>query len=200
MSAINAPYGLLPKKMIGSQAFPAAMIEIPMTTNSASPIVAGQMIALNAGNPVAAAVTPTTTRSTSTPIGVCVGVTYFDPVLKQFMTDQMLPANAISNGYTKVKVLVVDDPDAIFMIQANGAVTQASMGLNAAVAAVTAVDTFAKRSQMTLDTATIANTATLALRIVGFSTEARDAIGDAFTNVLVKFNQGVHAYQNSTGG
>lgn len=199
MSAINAPYGLKPVKMIGSQAFPAAMIEIPMTANAATALYTGQAVAINGGQPIAIAATPTTTRGTSTPIGVCIGVTYHDPVLKQFHTAQYLPANAVNTGYTNIKVLVVDDPDAIFMIQADGSVTQASLGLNAALTNVTAVNTFAKTSAMTLS-ATTAATATLAMRIVGFSTEVRDAIGDAYTNVLVKFNQGVHAYQNSTGG
>lgn len=200
MSAINAPYGLKPVKMIGSQAFPAAMVELDMTANSAAAIATGMLIALNGGEPVPAAATPTTARSTSTPVGVCVGVTYFEPTLGQFHTSQLLPANAVNLGYTKIKVLVVDDPDALFMIQADGPVARTARGLNAALTNVAAVDSYGKKSAMTLGASSVAVTATLAVRIVGFSTEVRDAVGDAFTNVLVKFNHGVHAYNNATGG
>lgn len=201
MASTATPYGMKPAKKLDSGAFPAAMVELPMTTNSADAIYAGCLIALNGGTANIIQATPTTTRGTSTPYGVCMGIEYVD-LNGQLQFGSYLPANAITAGYTKIKIKVIDDPDAIFQIQANGAVTAASVGLNAALANVkTGKGGMVNGvSTMVLDQATIAVTATLAVRIVGFATAPGSAVGDAYTDVLVKFNQGVHAHTNATGG
>lgn len=200
MSATSTPYGLRPVKMIGSQPFAGAMIEVPMTTNSATAIFSGDTVAINTGTAVAGAVTPTTTRSTSTPVGICVGVRYTDPVNKQELHNTYLPANAITNGYTNVFIKVVDDPDAIFQIQADGAVAATNLGTNGQLGNFGAGSTTTGNSKIQLVSGTLATTATFAVRIVGFATAPGSVAGDAYTDVLVKFNQGVHAYLNATGG
>jgi len=186
--------------MLGFQANPQAMIEVPMTANVANAVYAGQAIAINNGSAAPITATPTTTRGTSTPVGVCIGVEYIDPVNKQLMFAQYLPANAVNAGYTNIKVKVIDDPRAVFQIQANGTVPASALGKNAALANVTNGSTAYGTSAMSLDQATIATTGTLAVRIVGFATAPGSVVGDAFTDVLVKWNAGVHAYDNSTGG
>lgn len=200
MSTIAAPYGMKPIKMIGSQAFAAALRDVPMTANSATAIYLGSAIALNSGSAVNIAATPTTTRGTSTPVGVCMGIEYVDPVNKQLMFGQYLPANAVNSGYTNIKIKVFDDPDGLFMIQATGAVAASARGSNAALASVTSGSATYGISNMTLDAATVATTATLAVRIVDFWDAPGSTVGDAFTDVIVKWNQGVHAYLNATGG
>lgn len=200
MAATATPYGMKPIKMIGSQAFPAAMREFAMTTNSATAVYFGCGITLNSGQPANLAVTPTTTRGTSTPVGVCMGVRYTDPVTKCEQHAQYLPANAITNGYTNVFIKVCDDPDALFLIQSDETVAATALGSNAALASVTTGSTTYGTSTMVLDGSTVATTATLAVRIVGFATAPGSTVGDAFTDCIVKWNQGVHAYQNATGG
>lgn len=200
MSATAAPYGMKPIKLIGSQAFPSAMRELAMTTNSATAIFFGCGITLNSGQPANLAATPTTTRGTSTPVGVCMGVRYTDPVTKNEQHAQYLPANAITNGYTNVFIKVCDDPDALFLIQADGTVAATALGSNAILASVTAGNTTFGVSNMALGASSVATTATLALRIVGFATTPGSVVGDAYTDCIVKWNQGVHAYQNATGG
>jgi hypothetical protein len=200
MAASATPYGMIPVKLIGSQPFAGATREYPMTVNSATAIFNGDMVNINAGTATAVTATPTTTwGATSTPVGVCVGVRYIDATSKQEVHAQYFPANGITNGHTKVFIKVVDDPDAIFLIQANGSVAATALGGNAAVA-FTAGDTTTGKSKLALASATVAVTATLALRIVGFSDKPGSAVGDAFTDCYVKFNQGVHAFQNATGG
>lgn len=200
MSTISAPYGLKPIKLIGSQPFAAATREIAMTTNSASAIYTGSAVTLNSGQPAIITGTPTTTRGTTTPVGVCVGVSYTDPTLKYEMFAQYLPANAVNLGYTNIKIKIVDDPDCLFMIQADGAVAATARGLNAALANVGAGSTTYGTSTMQLSASSAAATATLAVRIVDFWTAPGSTVGDAYTDVIVKWNSGVHAYQNATGG
>lgn len=201
MSATSAPYGLKPLKLVGSQGYAGAMREIAHTTNSATGIFTGDLVAINGGNPVAGAATPTTTRGTSTPVGVCVGVRYTDPVLKQEQHAMFLPANAVNLGYTNIFIKVVDDPDTLFAVQADGAVTAASRGSNAALTNFGNGSTTYGTSKVQLQSSTVATTGTLAVRIVDFvNIPGMSTVGDAYTDVIVKFNHGVHAYTNSTGG
>lgn len=199
MSATATPYGMKPIKLIGSQPFAGAIRELPMTTNSATAIFTGDMVNINSGTAKAVTATPTTTwGATTTPIGVCVGVRYTDATSKQEVHAQYFPANGITSGHTNVFIKVCDDPDALFLIQASGSVAATALGGNAAVA-FTAGSTTTGNSKLALDAATVALTATLALRIVGFATTPGSTVGDAYTDCIVKFNQGVHAYQNATG-
>ena len=46
---------------------------------------------------------------------------------------------------------------------------------------------------------TTATTATIAFRIVDFVDSPTSTVGDAFTDLLIKFNAGIHSYDNATG-
>lgn len=197
MSSIAAPFGLRHVKNLGGRYNTNAIREIKMATNSATAIYTGDLVSVVLGQPAAATATPTTTASANTPTGVCVGVRYTDPVNKQEMHAQYLPANAVNLGYTNIYVKIVDDPDALFMVQADGSVALTAIGRNAAL------NNFGGSTTTGLSTvrmsATVATTATLAVRIVDILTDGQNAPGDAYTNVIVKFNHGVHAHVNSTG-
>lgn len=198
MSAISSPYGLKVLQLIGGQRFSGGTIrEILMTTNSATGIFFGDLVNVTAGQPTAIAATPTTAIGVTTPVGVCVGITYVDPVLKQLQFAQFLPANAISAGYLNVKVRVMDDPDALFQVQAAGTIPLSALGTNAPLTNFGLGSTITGNSKVQLGTP--AATATLAVRIVGFVDGPGSVPGDAFTDVIVKLNQGVHAYLNPTG-
>lgn len=192
MATIASPYGLRPVKMLGGRPYSGGSIkQIPMTVNTATAIYTGDVIligAASAGQPTAAAATVTT--SSAGVVGVCVGVSYTDPVLKYEVFGQTLPANAITAGYTNVKVHVCDDPDQLYQVQAVGSVAATVIGKFAAL------ENFGGNAATGLSTirlSTPANTGTLAVRIVEFV----DA-GSAFTDCIVKFNAGVHMYTNAT--
>lgn len=94
-------------------------------------------------------------------------------------------------------VLLADSPDQIFEIQtSNGTLTVADVGLNANIA-VAAGSTTTGASGMTLDVATINTTATLPLRIVGFTQRPDNDNTAALAKVLVRINN--HQNAASTG-
>ncbi len=94
-------------------------------------------------------------------------------------------------------VLVADDPNQIFEVQtSNGTLTAADVGLNANFA-VAAGSTATGTSGMTLDVATAAVTATLPLKIVGFSQRVDNEVGNPNAKVLVKINN--HQLNSGTG-
>lgn len=199
MATVAGPYGLNPINLQGGrQNTGGSMREFVMTTNSATGIFYGDLVSIVSGQPAAATATPTTTVGANTPIGVCVGVRYQDPTLKQFQYSQFLPANAITNGYLNVWIRVCDDPDQLYVVQADGAVARSNVGKNSTLGGFSAGSTTTGRSAVKLLTAGIAVTATLAVRIVDFVESGTSTAGDAFTDVIVRFNNGVHAYQNPT--
>lgn len=192
MANTASPYGLKPVALIGGQAFNGGTIrEIPMTVNSATAIGAGDIVQIgsaSAGQPQALGATPTT--SSAGVVGVCVGVSFIDPVLKQQQFANSLPANAVTNGYTNIQIRVNDDPDQLYQLQSVGAVADIIVGK------FCAVENFGvgPYGNSTVRGSTPANTTTLALRIVGFASPAADSNRD----LIVKFNHGVHMYYNAT--
>ncbi|MHB0978458.1 MAG: hypothetical protein ACYC1K_03615, partial [Minisyncoccota bacterium] len=159
----------------------------------------GDLVNITAGVPTPITATPTTTAGAATPVGVFVGVRYTDATLRQEQHAQYLPANAITAGVTKVFIQVVDDPDALFMVQANAPITRSQVGMNATLTNFSAGNTQFGVSKVQLNATTPALTATFAVRIVDLVDGPMSTAGDAYTDCIVKFNVGVHAYNNGTG-
>jgi hypothetical protein len=82
-------------------------------------------------------------------------------------------------------------------MQSDEAIAQTGLGNNVAVVQ-TAGSTSIGRSKNAVDGSSIATTNTLPLRIIDFVDGPTSAVGDAFTDVIVKFNAG-HQYSNTTG-
>ena len=197
MATTAAPYGLRPINLIGGQSFTGGTIrKYAMTTNSATGIFFGDVVSIADGQPSALTSTPTT--SSVGVVGVCVGVQYTDPTLKYSQWAQFLPANAVNSGYTNIYVSVIDDPDQLYQVQADGPVTAADIGNNAALGNFSNGSVTSGNSKVNVS-ATTANTSTLAVRIVDLVDGAPtfSTPGDAFTDCIVKFNFGVHSYYQS---
>lgn len=90
---------------------------------------------------------------------------------------------------------VIDDPYALFEIVANGTVTATMVGLNADITVGTASTVYGL-SGMQLDVATVADTATLPLRIVGISPRSDNALGD-YTVLICMMNY--TTFKDTTG-
>jgi hypothetical protein len=199
MATVQAPYGLRPINLIGGQSFTGGTIrKYVMTTNSATGIFYGDVIKIADGQPSALTTTPTT--STKGVVGVAVGVSYTDPTLKYTQFSQYLPANAVNSGYTNILISVIDDPDQLYQVQADGVVTRAEIGNNSALGNFSNGSVTTGNSKVDIS-ATTANTSTLAVRIVDLVDGAPtfSTPGDAFTDCIVKFNFGVHSYYQADG-
>ena len=205
MSQVASPTGLRPVKLIGSQSNSGAIREIKLSTNNAAAIFNGDVIQLtSAGNPQALSATPTT--STAGIVGVCVGVRYTSPDLKQPMFAQSLPAGAIAAGYTEVYIRIADDPDLLFAVQGSAAFGTLPNGAHGAIGKNAALGNFSAGNAATGNSgvnlvvgtngASLAATGTLAVRIVDVvsGTETHP-----YPELIVKINQGVHSYNASTG-
>ena len=213
MASTSSPYGLKPINLIGGQAFNGGVIrDIVLSDNVATAFYTGGVIILDSvGNPSAIAASPTGRDSPNATdadpgiVGVCLGVQYVDPTLGYSLWGQYLPANAITNGYSNVIIRVCDDPDQLYQIQGNAAFGSLTNGPAGAVGKNAALAGFGGSATTGLANTTLvvgtnggslASTQTLAMRVVDIVSSSAT---DAYPDIIVKFNMGVHSYTNSLG-
>lgn len=195
MSSTAYPFGMVPTQQLAqgynTQGFSPFQIE----DGEATSIFFGDVVEL-LGTGYIEKDTGTTTL---TPQGVFVGCSYIDPGIKYFLNAQFWPGGTttgITTGAGKPTGYVVNDPNAVFMIQANGSVPLAALGSNAPIVQ-TAGSASIGKSRNALNAAAIDTTDTLPLRIVGLAELPDNDWGDAYTIVLVKFNN--HQLTTLTG-
>ena len=210
MASTAAPYGLRPVNLLGGQSFTGSTRSIKIANAYAANIFYGQPVSINASG-VVIAETGTTTIATTGVVGVFVGCTYTDPNLKYKVFKQYWPTGTVA---TDAMAYVADDPDLVMQIQADGSVAQTALGANIGFG-TSAGSTSTGNATTPAATATLNTTATLPLRIVGFVDGPDSAVGDSFTDLLVKWNAPYalssananatitvsfgHAYLNPTG-
>jgi hypothetical protein len=201
--------------MIGGQSFTGGTIrEYLLTSNNSAAIYNGDLVQLGAsaaGQPTVVAATPTT--SSVGIIGVCVGVRYqlAGQQLGYPLFAQYLPAGAVNAGYTNIFIRVIEDPDQLYQVQSLGSIGYGSIGKTAALANFAAGTSSSTGSTTTGNSlvamaSTAANTGALALKIVDlvnssstFGGNFPSNPGDAYTDVIVKLNFGVHSYYQAAG-
>lgn len=195
MSSTAFPFGMVPTQQLAAgyntQGFNAYAIE----DGEATAIFYGDVVELLTTGYIEKDVG----TATLTPIGVFVGASYVDPSIKYFLNSQYWPAattTSVTTGAGRPLGYVVDDPNAVFMIQADDTLTQAAIGANAAIVQTAGTAAIGK-SRNALDASSVDTTSTLPLRIVGLADLPDNAWGDAFPIVLVKFNN--HQLTTTTG-
>ena len=204
MAAVSSPYGLRPIGRLGSVPYTGGTVrQYRLTADNDVAIYTNGICVLNAGAINGGDTAPAAgTLDAQTPIGICTGVQYTDPTLKYTLNGQYLPVNAITAGYTNILVSVIDDPFALFMVQATVAVTQASIGLNANLTTLTGSATTGL-SAITIGTP--ATTNTYPVKIVDLVNQnsifggGLSAPGDAYTDCIVMWNLNTHHYSFTTG-
>ena len=201
MATTATPYGLKAVNHIGGTPYAGSTRLLPIASGYASNIYNGSIVSIVAAGTVEMVTTVGSSAGNVFPagvIGVFVGCTYTDPNLGTIVFSQNWPTGTVASD---AQAYIVDDPDVVFMAQADATVAQTGLGRNthlAAVQSTTTGDTTTGNSNSAID-ATTAVTATFAFRIVDFVDSPTSTVGDAFTDCLIKFNAGIHSYDNSTG-
>jgi hypothetical protein len=200
MASTASPYGLRAVNELGGLPYAGStrtFLIDPAGYNTN--IFNGTIVAINTSGYINIV---TTNGDNSTPfpagtIGVFVGCSYYN-AQGQLIFSQYYPANTTG----VVQAFVIDDDRAVFQVQADGSVAQTGLGMNAILANVQSTSTGSTttgNSNVAIS-ATLAATSGYAFRVVGFANiTGFSQVGDAYTDVLVKFNPGSHSYSNATG-
>lgn len=126
-------------------------------------------------------------------LGVAAGFAWIDPTTKQPQLKNSIPADTSSaglyDGSDRPTAYVVDNPNALFIIQADASVTAGDLGLNFDVTASGGdVNSVYGTSQYTLDASTRTSAVGTALKLVGLANIVDNNWGDPFPIVVVKLN------------
>jgi hypothetical protein len=193
---VDGPYGLIPINLIGGQVFAGATRQIPIATNSSTAIFYGDVVTLASTGTLA----KDTGTSAATPVGVFLGCTYTDPVFGKTFR-QFYPG---TTNITDIVAYVQDDPDALFKVAVVSSgttisfVNRTAVGNNA-VLVQNAGSTTNGNSRVAVSSTT-ATTSTWPVRIIDVIPETSPAGSPgSYTEVVVKWNQGMHQYLNPTG-
>lgn len=191
--SVSAPYGMRPVNLIGGQVFSGSTRLFAIATNSSTAIYYGDVVKLASG-----VLVKDTGTDAASPVGVFLGCTYTDPTYGKTFR-QYYPG---TTNITDVQAYVVDDPDALFKVAVVSTGTTISyvastvVGKNAVLVQNTGVT--ASGDATNGISSTTATTSTWPLRIISVVPETQSAAG-SYTEVIVKWNQGMHQYLNPTG-
>jgi hypothetical protein len=139
--------------------------------------------------------------ATATPVGVFLGCSYTDPTFGKTFRQFYPGGLAIAD----IMAYVIDDPNALFKVAVTAAgtstignVSRAVVGENSALIQ-TAGNTTNGNSRVSISSTT-ATASTLPVRIIDVVPETALAVNPAsYTEVIVKWNAGMHQYNNPTG-
>ena len=197
MAATATPYGLRAVNHLGGTPYAGSTRMYPIGTGLAQNIYYGDVVnvlatgLLSQTQVTGAAAAPFPAGT----VGIFVGCTYTDPGSNQVVFRQNWPTGTVT---ADAQAYVVDDPGAIFQIQANGTVGQLGLGANTFFAAAQGAATgnllSGNSTTAASAAAAVAVPALNSLKIVGFVDSPTSTVGDAFTDLLVKFNPAMHAY------
>ena len=187
MANIDKAFGLRP---IGNLSATGAQKQYgyEIADNQAGTIFQGDLVVLTAGF-----ISKFLPASHSAAVGVFNGCNYNDPTTGKPTFSNFYPGSVnITSGQISADVL--DDPNQLFLVQCDAGFVAADVGKNADVIG-TGGSTTNGISTMELNSATLATTAALNLKVVGLYNDVNNEFG---TNavVVVKINE--HVY-GSTG-
>ena len=185
MANVNKPFGLRP---IGNLSATGAQKQYgyQIADNQSGAIYQGDLVVVYDGY-----IIKYDEATHAAPTGVFNGCQYNDPTRANKPTWKNYYPGSVDITTGQIDCEVLDDPNQLFLIQADGAVTQANIGKNADPTAATTGSTTTGISAGTLKSSSIAKTAALTFKIVGLSAQADNALG-TYAVVVVKLNQ--HQY------
>lgn len=199
MAKVASPYGLRAVNLIGAVGPVGSTRQIKIASGYATDIFNGDIVMVGGDGTLQKMTKVGTAASAFDPgtVGVFCGVQLFTggPTFIGHPTNNMWVGGTVE---ADARGFVLDDPGAIFMIQANGSLDQEDLHRNFGIVQ-TAGESRTGVSRIALDTTTRGTAAGIAFKVIDFVRNEGSKPGDEFTDVLVKFNPSSHAYTNGTG-
>lgn len=185
MANVNKPFGLRPSGNLSATGA-QKQYGYQIADNQPGAIYQGDLVVVYDGYIVK--YNPATHTA---PTGVFNGVQYNDPTRADKPTWKNYYPGSVNINSGIIACEVLDDPNQLFLVQADGAVTQANIGKNADPTASTTGSTTTGVSNGSLSSASIAKDAGLTFKIVGLYDSPDNEMG-TYAVLVVKLNQ--HQY------
>lgn len=190
MANTNKAFGLRPLGKLGSNVNNDGNTQYRIASNTTTAIFEGDTVTLSGGYVVKA------TPGDAKILGVFLGCQYTDPTTKKTTFKNYYPGAVVASD---IVATVVDDPNALFMVQASGVAGNTCVGLNADLVQTAAGNTTTGVSGLELSTGTLAADAALNVKVVGISSVPGEGdVTAAYANLIVVINE--HFYRGPTAG
>ena len=190
MANVVEKYGLRPYRKLDGTPLVGAQNRYTIASNHTTAIFQGDLvIPLTAGN-----IDRHTANNSAAVIGVFNGCFYTDPTTSKPTFSNSYPGGIAASDIT---AFVVDDPDAVFLMDADAAFTRADLYQNYSVS-TGGGNTTTGISEVQLDVSVSGTNASFVIQAIDISQDPDNSdTTTANANVLVRINK--HFYRNGTG-
>jgi hypothetical protein len=190
MANVAEKFGLRPYRKLDGTPLVGAQNRYTIASNHTTAIFQGDLvIPLTAGN-----IDRHTANNSAAVIGVFNGCFYTDPTTKKPTFRNSYPGSIVASDIT---AFVVDDPDAVFLMDADAAFTRADLYQNYSVS-TGGGNTTTGISEVQLDVSVSGTNASFVIQAIDISQDPDNSDTTAANaNVLVRINK--HFYRNGTG-
>jgi len=191
MANVNEKFGLRPYRSINGAPWNNAQNRYTVANNLSTAIFQGDPVKpTTAGN-----VTLARSNTSDRIIGVFNGVFYNDPTTQKPTFRNNYPGSIAAAGIT---AFVVDDPNTVFLVDANAAFSRADLFKNYSLTNVSG-NTLTGISEKQLDVSVSGITTTFAVQAIDIQEGATDSdTSTSGVNVLVRINN--HFFRSGTAG
>ena len=193
MANVDAPRGAVPVKKLGDGYETAGFSTYKVASGYASNIFNGMAVQLNASGTIEKAIDAK--ANSAKIVGIAAGVNYTDSTGKPTWKNYW-PASTATQGAVDAEIKVYDDPDQLFIVQADGAADQTSVGANAPMVGNANGNTTNGMSTMELDFSGL-TASDEQLRVIGIVQDPDNTAGLTNVDLVVRIND--HAYTNLAG-
>ena len=190
MANVLEKFGLRPYRKLDGTPLVGAQNRYTIASNYATAIFQGDLV-----QPTAAGNIERHTANTSDAVvGVFNGCFYTDPTTQKPTYKNYYPGSVVASDIT---AFVVDDPDAVFLMDADEAFTRANLYANYSVTNTTGV-TQTGISKVQLDVSATGTAATFVVQAIDISQDPENSdTATSNANILVRINN--HFYRSGTG-
>ena len=189
MSNQQGNFGFRPVQMLGAAYNGQGQQELSIASNETNSIFQGDPVVLNANGSISRGST-----AGAELIGIFNGCFYTDPTTQKPTFSNSYPGSIVASDIT---AFVVDDPDAVFLMDADAAFTRADLYQNYS-ATTGGGNTTTGISEVQLDVSVSGTNASFVIQAIDISQDPDNSdTTTANANVLVRINK--HFYRNGTG-
>ena len=190
MANVSEKFGLRPYRKLDGSPLVGAQNRYTIASGYATAIYQGDLVEpLTSGN-----IQKHGANTSDAVVGVFNGCFYTDPTTKKPTFSNHYPGSIAASDIT---AFIVDDPDAVFLVDADAAFTRADLFKNYSVTNTTGV-TQTGISKAQLDVSVSGTATTFAIQAIDISQDPDNSdTSSANANVLVRINN--HFYRSGTG-
>ena len=190
MANVSEKFGLRPYRKLDGTPLVGAQNRYTIASGYATAIYQGDLVEpLTSGN-----IQKHGANTSDAVVGVFNGVFYTDPTTQKPTFKNFYPGGIAADDIT---AFVIDDPDAVFLVDADAAFTRADLYKNYSVTNTTGV-TATGISKAQLDVSVSGTATTFAIQAIDICQDPDNSdTANANANVLVRINN--HFYRSGTG-